>query len=95
MISLVNHTLKANGIRQNFIDAGKGAPVVLLHGFPETNFAWRHQIPVLGELYRIIAPENCSMPWASGGSLLSGMIAARASRRVLPRTILIASTVSS
>jgi|HubBroStandDraft_3_1064219.scaffolds.fasta_scaffold05868_5 pimeloyl-ACP methyl ester carboxylesterase len=23
---------------------GSGPPVVLLHGFPETNYAWRHQI---------------------------------------------------
>jgi pimeloyl-ACP methyl ester carboxylesterase len=57
MIVSANHTLRANGIRQNYIDAGEGPPVVLLHGFPETNFAWRHQIPVLGELYRIIAPD--------------------------------------
>ena len=57
MIAQANHTVQANGIRQNYIDAGSGAPVVLLHGFPETNFAWRHQIPVLGELYRIIAPD--------------------------------------
>lgn len=57
MIPIVNHTLRANGIRQNTIDAGQGAPVVLLHGFPETNYAWRHQIPVLGERYRLIAPD--------------------------------------
>jgi haloacetate dehalogenase len=57
MIRLENHTLRANGVRQNFIDAGEGAPVVLLHGFPETNYAWRHQIPVLGELYRLIVPD--------------------------------------
>lgn len=57
MIAWRNHTLQANGIRQHYIDAGEGAPVVLLHGFPETNFAWRFQIPVLGELYRIIAPD--------------------------------------
>jgi haloacetate dehalogenase len=31
--------------------------VVLLHGFPETNFAWRHQIPVLAERYRVVAPD--------------------------------------
>ncbi len=34
-----------------------GAPVVLLHGFPETATVWRHQIPVLAEAgYRVIAP---------------------------------------
>jgi pimeloyl-ACP methyl ester carboxylesterase len=51
------HTLKANGIRQHYIDAGEGAPVVLLHGFPETHFAWRHQIPELAQHYRVIAPD--------------------------------------
>jgi haloacetate dehalogenase len=31
--------------------------VVLLHGFPETWFAWRHQIPALAPRYRVIAPD--------------------------------------
>lgn len=56
-ISNTNHTVYANGIRQNFIDIGDGAPVVLLHGFPETNYAWRNQIPVLSKKYRVIAPD--------------------------------------
>lgn len=54
---ITHHTLTANGIRQHYLDAGQGAPVVLLHGFPETNFAWRFQIPVLAEHYRVIAPD--------------------------------------
>lgn len=57
MNTFVSHTVRANGIRQNFIDAGNGAPVVLLHGFPETNYAWRHQIPVLAANHRVIAPD--------------------------------------
>ena len=56
-IAITHHTLTANGIRQHYLDAGQGAPVVLLHGFPETNFAWRYQIPVLAEQYRVIAPD--------------------------------------
>ncbi|UPG83934.1 alpha/beta hydrolase [Luteibacter aegosomatis] len=52
-----HHTVKANGIRQHFVEAGEGAPVVLLHGFPETSYAWRHQIPVLAKRYRVIAPD--------------------------------------
>ena len=31
--------------------------MVLLHGFPETNYAWRHQIPALVSRYRVIAPD--------------------------------------
>jgi haloacetate dehalogenase len=52
-----SHTLIANGIKQHFLEAGSGAPVVLLHGFPETSFAWRNQIPVLAERYHVIAPD--------------------------------------
>jgi haloacetate dehalogenase len=56
-MNAIHHTVKANGIRQHYIDAGEGSPVVLLHGFPETSFAWRHQIPVLSNLFRVIAPD--------------------------------------
>jgi pimeloyl-ACP methyl ester carboxylesterase len=52
-----HHTVRANGIRQHYLDAGQGPPVVLLHGFPETNYAWRHQIPALATRYRVIAPD--------------------------------------
>jgi len=56
-IDLTPHTVTANGIRQHYVEAGEGAPVVLLHGFPETHYAWRHQIPVLAQHYRVIAPD--------------------------------------
>lgn len=57
MTDIRHHTVRANGIRQHFLEAGSGAPVVLLHGFPETSFAWRHQIPVLAEHFHVIAPD--------------------------------------
>src|ERR1700759_966349 len=56
-IDLTHHTVTANGIRQHYVEAGEGAPVVLPHGFPETHYAWRHQIPVLAQHYRVIAPD--------------------------------------
>jgi haloacetate dehalogenase len=56
-IEVKNHTVRANGIRQHYLEAGQGAPVVLLHGFPETSFAWRFQIPELAKRYRVIAPD--------------------------------------
>jgi len=56
-LKIVNHTVRANGIRQHYLDAGEGPTVVLLHGFPETSFAWRFQIPVLAEKFRVIAPD--------------------------------------
>ena len=34
-------------VRLHYVEAGKGPLVVLLHGFPEFWFSWRHQIPAL------------------------------------------------
>jgi pimeloyl-ACP methyl ester carboxylesterase len=45
MESVKHRTVTANGIRQHYIDAGQGPAVVLLHGFPFTNYTWRNQIP--------------------------------------------------
>jgi pimeloyl-ACP methyl ester carboxylesterase len=57
MSELKHHTVHANGIRQHYVDAGDGPPVVLLHGFPFTNYTWRHQIPELAKQYRVIATD--------------------------------------
>ena len=31
--------------------------VLLLHGFPEFWYSWRHQLPVLGQAYHAVAPD--------------------------------------
>ena len=31
--------------------------MVLLHGFPETSYAWRKVMPVLAQRYTVIAPD--------------------------------------
>jgi pimeloyl-ACP methyl ester carboxylesterase len=36
-----------------------GELVLLLHGFPQTSFSWRHQLPALaGAGYRLVAPDQ-------------------------------------
>ena len=50
--------LTVNGLRFYVVDEGQGTPVVLLHGFPDTSYLWRHQIPALvGAGFRVIAPD--------------------------------------
>jgi pimeloyl-ACP methyl ester carboxylesterase len=48
-----------NGIRFHLVEDGHPeAPLVLLlHGFPEFWYSWRHQIPVLAEHFRVVAPD--------------------------------------
>jgi alpha-beta hydrolase superfamily lysophospholipase len=47
-----HHTVTVNGVRLHYVIGGKGDPVVLLHGFPETWRAWRKIVPALAEHYR-------------------------------------------
>ncbi|MFE6867285.1 alpha/beta fold hydrolase [Kitasatospora sp. NPDC057692] len=54
---ITHHTAELNGIRQHWVSAGEGPPVYLLHGFPETWYGWRKQIPVLAERFTVIAPD--------------------------------------
>lgn len=56
-LTLQHHTIFANGIRMHFAEAGEGPPVVLLHGYPETWYAWRKQWPDLASDYRVIMPD--------------------------------------
>ncbi|WP_017746555.1 alpha/beta fold hydrolase [Scytonema hofmannii] len=40
------------------LEEGNGLPVLLLHGFPDSSYLWRHQIPALAtEGMHIIAPD--------------------------------------
>jgi pimeloyl-ACP methyl ester carboxylesterase len=48
-----------NGINLKVAEAGRGPAVLLCHGFPESWYSWRHQIPVLATAgYRVIAPDQ-------------------------------------
>jgi pimeloyl-ACP methyl ester carboxylesterase len=50
-----------NGIRLHVAGAGRedGPLVILLHGFPEFWYGWRHQIGPLAEAgYRVLAPDQ-------------------------------------
>ena len=46
-------------IRLHYAECGSNNDrlVILLHGFPEFWYSWRHQLPVLGERYHVVAPD--------------------------------------
>ncbi len=53
--------IDSNGIRINVTTDGPsdGPPVLLIHGFPETSYEWRHQVPALVDAgYRVIVPDT-------------------------------------
>jgi len=49
-------TMEVNGVALSVDDRGAGEAVVLLHGFPELAYSWRHQVPALVDAgYRVIS----------------------------------------
>lgn len=49
--------VQTSDLRMHYLQRGTGKPVVLLHGFPETSYEWRHQLDPLGEQYALFAPD--------------------------------------
>lgn len=57
--------MPTGGPRLSVTHAGDGPAVVLLHGFPEVAYSWRHQIPALAEAgYRVLAPDQRGYGWS-------------------------------
>jgi pimeloyl-ACP methyl ester carboxylesterase len=57
---ITHRDVEVNGVRLHIAEAGPaGGPVVLLlHGFPELWYTWRHQMPALAAAgYRAVAPD--------------------------------------
>jgi len=54
-----NHRfVNANGIRIHLAEQGQGPLVLLCHGFPESWYSWRHQLPALANAgFHAVAPD--------------------------------------
>jgi len=52
-----HHMASVNGIQLHYVIGGQGDPVVLLHGWPETWYAWHHVMPALAKNYTVVAPD--------------------------------------
>jgi len=46
-----------NGLRLHYLVAGKGEPVILLHGYAQNSHMWRPLIPELAKTHTVIAPD--------------------------------------
>ncbi|MBM3175836.1 MAG: alpha/beta hydrolase [Chloroflexi bacterium] len=49
--------VEAGGVKWHYVEAGKGEPVVFLHGLPESWFSWHYQIEEVSKKYRVIAVD--------------------------------------
>jgi pimeloyl-ACP methyl ester carboxylesterase len=58
MSDITHRAVQANGINVHIAEAGDGPLVLLLHGFPELWYSWRHQLPALAAAgYHAVAPD--------------------------------------
>ena len=59
MAEITHRTIETNGINMHLAEAGEGPLLVLCHGFPESWYSWRHQLPVLADAgYHVVAPDQ-------------------------------------
>jgi len=52
-----HHFIETNRIRLHCVTQGEGELVILLHGFPEFWYSWRHQIPALARHFKVVVPD--------------------------------------
>jgi pimeloyl-ACP methyl ester carboxylesterase len=59
MSSVTHRFVEVNGIRMHIAEQGAGPLVLLLHGFPELWYSWRHQLAALADAgYHAVAPDQ-------------------------------------
>lgn len=57
-IDSITKSVELKGERFPVVDVGTGPAALLLHGFPDSRFLWRHQMPALTTAgFRVIAPD--------------------------------------
>jgi len=55
-----------DGLRIHYAEAGTGDPLILLHGWPQHWWEWRHVIGPLSRRYRVICPDVRGLGWSEG-----------------------------
>lgn len=56
MAEIKHYCVSNNGVRIHAAECGQGPTVLMVHGFPESWYSWRYQLPVLAEAgYRAVA----------------------------------------
>lgn len=51
------HRVRTGGAEINFRSAGKGPPVLLLHGYPQTHVLWHRIAPHLARRFTVVTPD--------------------------------------
>jgi len=55
--TIASRTAQVGGVNLHYLTAGRGTPLILLHGYAETSRMWRPIIPALAERFTVLAPD--------------------------------------
>jgi len=61
---VTHRDVHVGGVRLHVAEAGDGPPLILLHGWPQHWWCWRHMIPHLARSYRVLAPDLRGFGWS-------------------------------
>ena len=71
--TFTSRSVDTGELRQHVVTGGGGPPLLLVHGWPQTWYAWRLVMPALARDFAVVAPDQ-------RGTGLSGRPARRPSR---------------
>jgi len=69
--------VEAGGLRQHVVTGGAGPPVLLVHGWPQTWYAWRLVMPELARGFSVVVPDQrgCGLSGRPGDGYDTGTLA--------------------
>jgi pimeloyl-ACP methyl ester carboxylesterase len=70
--------VEAGGLRQHVVTGGDGPPLLLVHGWPQTWYAWRLVMPALARGFSVVVPDQrgCGLSGKPGDGYDTGTLAA-------------------
>ena len=65
LAGVTHRTVDVDGLAVHVAEAGDGPPLVLLHGWPQHWWCWRHVVPLLAPSYRLVMPDLRGHGWTA------------------------------
>jgi pimeloyl-ACP methyl ester carboxylesterase len=59
--TFTDRSIDTGEVRLHAVIGGDGPPLLLVHGWPETWYAWRHLMPILAQDFEVIAVDQRGM----------------------------------
>ena len=56
-VKIESRFASANGLKMHYLVAGKGTPVILMHGYAQNSHMWRPLMKELGKTHLVLAPD--------------------------------------